>query len=355
MKGKSKGLQLSYSAYTLQLRHAFNLANNSRTTTPVVLVKIAFDGFCGYGEASLPPYLVENQASVISFLEKLDLSQFNDPFLSEDIYNYTDRVMAGNYAAKAAVDMAVLDLKGKISQLPLYKSWGLNPLKTPDTSFTIGIDTPEIIRQKVKEAEPYHILKVKLGRDNDRELIETIRAVTDKPLCVDVNQGWTDRQAALDNILWLQEKGVVFIEQPMSKTNIDDHAWLTQHSPLPIIADESFQGFADLEKIKGAYSGINIKLMKCGGLTPAHKIIHSARGLGMKVMLGCMTETSCAVTAAAHLSPLVDWADLDGNLLINNDPFDGLKIVDGKIVLPDRPGIGLKVIKNKTEISGFLL
>ena len=205
------------------------------------------------------------------------------------------------------------------------------------------MDKPDVVRVKVREAMPYKILKVKLGKGNDKETIEAVRSETDKPLCVDVNQGWTDKVMALDMVHWLKEKGVVFVEQPMSKTSFDDTAWLTQNSPLPIMADEAFQTIKDFTKVHGAYSGVNIKLMKCGGLHAAYAMIKMARALDMKVMIGCMTETSCAVTAAAQLSPLVDWADLDGNLLIDNDVYDGLNIIDGKITLPDRPGIGIRL------------
>jgi len=183
-----------------------------------------------------------------------------------------------------------------------------------------------VVRQKVREAKPYKILKVKLGKNNDKEMIETIRSETKVPLCVDINQGWTDKKQALDMIYWLKERGVVFVEQPMPKTAIDDMAWLTQHSPLPTIADEALQRLPDVIKSHGVYSGINIKLMKCTGMHEAHKMLTLAHELNMKVMIGCMTETSCAVSAAAQLSPIADWADLDGNLLISNDPYEGMKV-----------------------------
>ena len=199
-------------------------------------------------------------------------------------------------------------------------------------------------KQKTAEASPYKILKVKLGQANDREMIETIRSVTDTPLCVDVNQGWTDKNKALDMIHWLKEKNVVFVEQPMPKTAIDDMAWLTEHSPLPTIADEALQRLPDVIKARGVYNGINIKLMKCTGMREAHKMLTLARALDMKVMIGCMTETSCAVSAAAQLSPKTDWADLDGNLLIGNDPYKGIQVVDGKIALIDQPGIAISPI-----------
>lgn len=337
----SNGLKLSFEPYQLQLKHVFTLAGSSRTTTPVMLVKIEFENLTGYGEASMPPYLGESHESASKFLSSLNLSQFNDPFRMLEILEYVDGTATGNTAAKAAVDIALHDLTGKIMQQPWYKIWGLSAEKTPVTSFTIGIDTPDVVRQKVKEAAGFKILKVKLGRETDKEMIETIRSVSDIPLCVDVNQGWKDKKQALDMIFWLKEKGIKYVEQPMPKEQADDIAWLTQNSPLPVLADEAIQRLTDVTKTVGVYSGINIKLMKCTGMSEAFKMITLARANNMKVMLGCMTETSCAISAAAQLSPLVDWADLDGNLLISNDRFDGIKIVDGKVTLIDRPGIGI--------------
>jgi L-alanine-DL-glutamate epimerase-like enolase superfamily enzyme len=334
-------LSLKFRPYTVQLRHAFTLSTSSRTSTPVMLTEIGFNGLTGYGEASMPPYLGESQETVTKFLSQVDLSPFTDPFLTEDILEYIDGIMPGNYAAKASVDIALHDLTGKLLGKPLYKIFGLNSDKTPYTSFTIGLDTAEIVKQKVAEAGPYKVLKVKLGRDNDREMIEVIRSCTDKPLCVDVNQGWKDKRYALEMANWLKEKNVLFLEQPMPKEMPDDIAWLTARSPLPVIGDEAIQNLRDMLKYKDVYSGINVKLMKCGGLRAAYNMIRTARGLGMKVMIGCMTETSCAISAAAQLAPLTDWCDLDGNLLISNDIYDGVKITDGKVILPDRPGIGV--------------
>lgn len=347
--GKSSGLTLRYKAYELHLKHVFTLASGSRSTTPVMLTELEFENIVGYGEASMPPYLGENHETARSFLSKVDLTQFESPFLMEDILTYVDQLVPGNYAAKASVDIALHDLVGKIMKQPWYKIWGLNPDRTPNTSFTIGIDNPEVVKTKVREAAPYKILKVKLGQGNDKEMIQAVRSETDKPICVDINQGWTDRIMALEMSHWLKDQGVVFIEQPMSKASVDDIAWLTQNSPLPIIADEAIQTISDFRNVQGAYSGINVKLMKCGGLRAAYIMIKMARALGMKVMIGCMTETSCAVSAAAQLSPLADWADLDGNLLIDNDVFEGVTINDGKIILPDRPGIGIRQRENKEK------
>lgn len=338
---KNNTMKLSFKPYTLELKHVFTIATNSRTTTPVMLTQIEYDGVIGYGEASMPPYLGESQETATKFLSKVDLSQFKDPFEMESILEYVDGIEKKNTAAKAAVDIALHDLVGKLMGKPWYKVWGFKKDTTPNTSFTIGIDTDEVVKQKVKEAEVYKILKVKLGRDNDKDMINTIRSVTDKPIIVDVNQGWKDKHFALDMIHWLNEKGVKLVEQPMPKEQIDDMAWLTQNSPLPTFADEALQRIPDVVKAHGVYSGINIKLMKCTGLREAHKMLNLAKSLNMKVMLGCMTETSCAISAASQLAPEVEWADLDGNLLISNDPFDGTKVIDGKIVLSDYPGIGL--------------
>jgi L-alanine-DL-glutamate epimerase-like enolase superfamily enzyme len=342
--GTNSVMTFRYRPYELQLKHVFTLASGSRSTTPVMLTEIEYDNITGYGEASMPPYLGESHATADKFLKMVDLSKFASPFLIEDIMAYVDRLAPGNFAAKASVDIALHDLVGKLMNQPWYRIWGLNPESTPNTSFTIGIDKPDVVREKVREASPYRILKVKLGQGNDKEMIQAVRSVTDTLICVDVNQGWTDREKALEMTQWLKEQGVVFIEQPMSKTAVDDIAWLTQNSPLPIIADEAIQTIADFKKVQGVYSGINVKLMKCGGMLAAYKMISMARALDMKVMIGCMTETSCAVTAAAQLSPMVDWADLDGNLLISNDVFEGLTIRNGKIVLSDRPGIGIRKI-----------
>ncbi len=338
---KNSNMKLTFKPYTLELKHVFTLATSSRSTTPVVLTQIEYEGITGYGEASMPPYLGESHDSATKFLAKVDLSQFKDPFELETILEYVDKIDKLNPAAKASVDIALHDLVGKLIGKPWYKIWGYNKEKTPYTSFTIGIDTSEVVKQKVKEADEYKILKVKLGRETDKEMIETIRSVSDKPITVDVNQGWKDKFFALDMINWLNERNVKYVEQPMPKEMIDDMAWLTEKSPLPTFGDESVQRIPDVVKAHGVYSGINIKLMKCTGMREAHKMLVLAKSLNMKVMIGCMTETSCAISAASQLAPETQFADLDGNLLIKNDPYSGTKIIDGKIILTENPGIGL--------------
>ena len=338
-------MKLSFYPYELQLAHTFTVSSYSRKTTPGVQVEIEYDGLTGCGEASMPPYLGHTVESVCSFLSKVDLSGFDSPFLLEDIMEYLDTLSDGDSPAKAAIDIALHDLVGKMCGQPLYKICGYNPQKAGPTTFTIGIDTPEVVREKTLEcAGRFRILKVKVGLDSDEMMIRTIRSVTDLPLAVDANQGWKDRQKALDEIFWLKEQGVVLVEQPMPKERLDDVAWITERSPLPIIADEAVQRLRDIPRIKGAYSGINIKLMKSAGLLEARKMIAYARAEGMKVMVGCMTETSCACTAAAQLAPAADFCDIDGNLLITNDLFNGMTVRDGLMVLPDRPGLGLEKI-----------
>lgn len=332
---------LRYRPFTLEMRYVFTVAAASRSTTPVVLTELEYEGYFGYGESSMPPYLGESHETVLKFLGLVDLSAFNSPFLTDKILYYIDQLAPKNTAAKASIDIALHDLLGKMMGQPWYKIWGYNPDQAPYTTMTIGIDTPDVVRKKTKEAADFKIIKVKLGLDTDKMMINTIREVTDVPLCADVNQGWKSREEALEMSHWLAEKGVVFLEQPMPKEQIDDNAWLTEHSPIPTIGDEAVQRLSDVHAAKGVYSGINIKLMKCTGLREAHKMAELARALEMKVMLGCMTETSCAISAAAQLSPVVDWADLDGALLIGNDIYDGMQVIDGKVTLIDRPGIGI--------------
>ena len=345
VKGDGR-MHLKFFPYELELTHTFTVASYSRKTTPDVQVEIEYEGVTGYGEASMPPYLGQSVASVTAFLEKVDLSQFTDPFQLEDILAYVDSLSEGDSAAKAAVDIALHDLVGKLMGQPWYRIWGLDPAKAPSTTYTIGIDTADVVREKTLEAAGrFNILKVKVGLDTDEEMIRTIRSVTGVPLAVDANQGWKDRSKALDEIHWLAEQGIVMVEQPMPVTQLDDIAWLTERSPLPIFADESIQRLKDIPGLVGAFSGINIKLMKCTGMREAWKMVSTARALGMKVMVGCMTETSCAVSAAAQLSPAVDFADLDGNLLISNDRFSGVRVVDGKLTLPANPGIGVTLVK----------
>jgi L-alanine-DL-glutamate epimerase-like enolase superfamily enzyme len=247
----------------------------------------------------------------------------------------------GQASAEAALDMALFDLAGRRLGVPVCELLGLDPSRTPTTSFTIGMDTPDVVVAKVREASAYPILKVKMGSDGDREILEAVRDTTRATLRVDANEGWTPDDA-LERLAWLHKLGVEFVEQPLPASMIAETRALRRQSPLPFYADESVHRAADIPALAGAFDGINIKLMKCGGLAEALRMIAVARAHGMKVMLGCMIESSLAITAAAHISPLVDTADLDGHLLIASDPFVGATVEDGRIVLPDGAGLGVR-------------
>ncbi|EHQ27203.1 dipeptide epimerase [Mucilaginibacter paludis] len=335
-------MKLTYKPFELELKHTFTIAKFSRTSTPVMLLQIEHEGYTGHGEASMVPYMGESHQTATAFLQKVDVAQFKYPFDFAYINSYLDEIEAGHPAIKAAIDIALHDLDGKMKQQPCWQLMGSNPALMPVTSFTIGIDTLDVIVQKVKQAEGFKVIKVKLGRDSDQELIKTIRSVTDVPLFVDANQGWTDRQQSLDMTYWLQEQGVLLIEQPMLKTDIDGNAWLTERSPIPLIGDEAVQRLPDVARAKGVYHGINVKLMKSAGMYEGHQMILKAKELGLKTMIGCMSETSCATLAAAALAPLCDWADLDGPFLTTNNPYVLPEFKDGKWVLNNDAGLGLK-------------
>ncbi|HCN82005.1 MAG TPA: dipeptide epimerase [Sphingobacteriaceae bacterium] len=335
-------MKIDYRPFSLKLKYPFTIAKFSRTDTPLMLIGITYNNVRGLGEASMVPYKGESHETAVSFLNKLDLSHIKYPFDYDEILEYLDSIVPGNPCIKAAIDIALHDLQGKLEQTPCYRFFKSNPDKMPVTSYTIGIDTPEIIIKKVKDGDLCNVLKVKLGRDKDRELIKIIRSVSDKPLYVDANEGWTDRQRALDTINWLSEQGVVLVEQPMPANDPDSNAWITERSPVPIIADEAVQRFADVAKAHGIYSGINIKLMKSAGMYEGYKIIQEARKLGMSILIGCMSETSIATLAAASLAPLCDWADLDGPFLTSNNPYKDPEFRDGRYVLSNEPGLGVR-------------
>ncbi|OOQ57534.1 dipeptide epimerase [Mucilaginibacter pedocola] len=336
-------MKLTFRPFELTLKHTFTIAKFSRSSTPVMLLQIEYEGHIGYGEASMVPYMGETYETATDFLNKVDAGQFTYPFDFGTISQYLDSLAPGNTAIKAGIDIALHDLDGKLQGKPCWELLGTNPVTMPVTSFTIGIDTKEVIIQKLKEAADFKIIKVKLGRNNDKEIIQTIRSVTNVPLFVDANQGWTDRKQSLDLVYWLKEQGVVLIEQPMLKTDVDGNAWLTEHSPLPLIGDEAVQRFDDVEKAKGVYHGINIKLMKASGMYEAKKMLDKARELGLQVMIGCMTETSCAALAGAALAPQCDWADLDGPFLASNNPYKLPEFTNGKWVLSNAPGLGIEI------------
>lgn len=342
---------LSYKPYNLEKKHVFRIAGGARTSTPAILIQLKFDNYTGYGEASMPPLYGESFQTAINFLKKIDLSTFKNPFNTEDILNYIDAISPNNPAIKAAIDIALHDLIGQLLKIPLHSYFGLKN-KELYTSKTIGIDTAKIIEERVIEAKKFKFLKVKLGGKNDKEIVDTIKKATNQPLFIDANQGWNSKEEALEKTFWLKELGAVFIEQPLPKTSYDDLTWLAAHSPLPIIGDEGIQRFSDVKNASNFYHGINIKLMKSTGLREAYKMAQTAKMMNLKVMLGCMSETSCAIGAAAQLGALADWVDLDGNLGIKNDPFTAHQVNQGVIHVNKNPGIGLANVDWK-EISTY--
>lgn len=334
-------MQLRSWTYELVLAHPFTIARGSVQTKTIVITEIEHEGITGMGEAAPISRYGETAETVVDFLRRVDLSRVADPFSVEEILAAVGALAPGNTAAKASIDLALHDWIGKKLGVPLYRFWGLDAAKAPVSSFTIGIDEPEVIEAKVREAEPYPILKVKLGTDKDRDIIRAIRRATSKTIRVDANEGWKTKEEALEKILWLEQENVEFVEQPMPARDIAECAWVRERVRVPLIADENSIRAHDVPALAEAFDGVNLKLMKSTGLREGLAFIHTARSCGLKVMIGCMIETSLGITAAAHLSPLADYADLDGNVLTSNDPFDGVHIEHGRLVLPDRPGIGI--------------
>ena len=335
-------MKLKFYPYTIRLREEFTISFNSRITTPAVMVEIEDEDEIGYGEASLPPYLKESQKTVIDFLKKVNLSSFKYFNNLNEIVEYIFQVDKGNYAAKAAVDIALHDLIAKINNLPLYEYLNIKKAEDIFTSYTMGISDELTLRRKIVRAKDYKYLKIKLGSENDIPTIELLNSLTNQKLFVDINQGWNDEYFALDMINWLAKQNVLLVEQPLPKDKIKELKWLKERSPLPIIADEAVQSVEDLKSGGDLYSGINIKLMKSGGIIRSLQMMEKAKELNMKIMIGCMTETSCAITAASHLVPLANWVDLDGAELISNDLFTGMRLEKGRIVIPGIPGIGIR-------------
>ncbi len=337
-------MKLSFRPYTLQLKNPFGLAHGTRNTTAIVLTQLEHTGIIGCGEASLPPYHGETQESVKAFLSKLELEQFEDPLQTGKILSYVDKIEKGNNAAKASIDIALHDLVGKILRKPCYELFGIKTAEKKLSSYTIAIDELKNLPRKIKEAKDFKILKIKLGTKEDEKIVHIVRNECNKPLYADANQGWNDKSMALEMLYMLKENGFEVVEQPMPVNCLDDDMmWLKEKSPLPLLADESVKRFGDLEKSAEFFHGINIKLMKSTGMAEAYKMIVRARELKMKIMLGCMTETSCAILAASHLASIADYVDLDGPFLISNNPFRNPELIDGYIITPEKPGIGLEL------------
>jgi len=335
-------IRLQRKPVDLGLKHAWTIARNTSTVKRNVLVRIRHHGIEGLGEAAPNVRYGEDWETVLGALALIEPRLGDDPSRADDVLEPIEAALPGNHAAKAAVDIALHDWIGRKRDLPLCRMFGADPAKAPLTSMSIGIDDIPVMQRKVREAVGFKILKIKVGLKNDREIIAGIRAVTDLPLYVDANEGWTDRDRAVEMIKWMAGMGVVLLEQPLPAADLDGAKYVRDRVDMPIFADEAALTADDIPPLRDAFDGINVKVQKAGGLRMARRMIAAARGLGMKVMLGCMIETSIGITAAAHLSPLVDHADLDGNLLLASDPFRGAVVRDGRLVLPAGPGLGVE-------------
>lgn len=344
LAAESSGCVWETSVTRLNLRHTWTTTMSSSGYRDTIHVRLTRDGVTGVGEGAPIVRYHENAEDGKKAIDALKpFLQGVNPWHFEKIMTEVSQQVPGQFAAKAAVDIALLDWVGKKLNLPLYRMFGLDPADTPITTFSIGIDTPEVTRRKVREAEAFPVLKIKVGLDTDEATIAAVRSATNKPLRVDANEGWKDKEEAVRKINWLETQGVEFVEQPMPADMIEETRWVRSRVHLPIIADEAAVSASAIPKLIEAYDGVNVKLDKCGGIQQALRMIYVARSLGMKTMLGCMVSSSISVTAAAHLSPLVDYADLDGNLLIANDPYRGVEVRNGKLILADAAGLGAKL------------
>jgi len=327
----------------LKLQRPFRISRGVQQYARSLLVEITSGELTGIGEAAPDGggYYGETRETMLAALDRLADHLPDDPLLLEDAAEGLDRALHhGSGALKSAVDMALYDLAGKRLGVPVYRLLGLNPTRAPLTSFTIGIDTPEQMARGAREASQYPILKIKVGTPRDLENVRAIRDATGATLRVDANAGWTPKEA-VRQIAALADYGIELVEQPVAAGDLDGLRFVRERSPLPIFADESCVTVEDVPRLAGVVDGINIKLAKCGGMRNALRMIATARAHHLRIMLGCMVSSSLAITAAAHLSPLVDYADRDGGLLLAADPFAGVLLEGGRLILPDASGLGV--------------
>jgi L-alanine-DL-glutamate epimerase-like enolase superfamily enzyme len=337
-----KALRLDRKKVELHLRHAWTIARGSSVSKTNVLTRLVCDGIEGLGEAAPSARYGEDADSVLRAIGILAPLLGGDPSRREEILDRIEAVGPRGHAARAAIDIALHDWIGRKEGIPLWRAFGADPARAPLTSMSIGIDEVEIMQDKIREAAAFRVLKVKVGLSDARLILEGVRRVTDKPLYVDANEAWTDPKRAVETIRWMEGMGVALVEQPLPASDLDGAKYVRDRVDMPMIADEAVLTVDDIDPLAQAYDGINVKVQKAGGLRMARRMIDRARSLGMKVMIGCMIETSIGITAAAHLSPLADYADLDGNLLIGDDPFRGARVSDGRLILPDGPGLGIE-------------
>jgi L-Ala-D/L-Glu epimerase len=337
-------MKLQHDISIVHTTHPFVIARGGASEHRLIRVRIiGDDGVEGWGEAAPNRFSGETADTALGALARLaPIVEQCDAWAIEDVEAEMNRAIRFNGSVKSAISAALHDLAGKRLGVPVYKLWGLNPANAPLSSFTIAIAaTDDELRQRIEQASAYPVLKVKLGTDHDEHIIRTVRdAAPTKVLRVDANAAWTAKRA-LRMIDVLVECGVEYVEQPLAPHDIDGLRFVRERSILPVIADESCVVATDIPRLVGAVDGINLKLSKCGGLREALKMIATARSHGMLVMAGCMIETSLGITAAAHLAPLLDYADFDGAALLSDDPYVGATIDAGVITIPGAPGLGV--------------
>jgi len=336
-------VELRWDVHTIHLRHPFILSDSHITQRNTVIVRVTSDGIDGLGEAAPSTYFGESCDSVLSVFE--DVSKWlrhsgrTEPLQAID--NHLAHRHPAAPSARSGIIMAIADWKARSLDIPVWKLLELDTPPSRPTSFTIGIDEPEKLRTKLAEASNFSVLKIKMGRGaQDYEILQTVRAMTDKPLRIDANEGWTFDEA-VRKLDWLKSHNIEMVEQPLAKEDVAQMALVRTKSTLPLFGDENIRGFSDLDQWGNVFDGVNIKLDKCGGLLEAVRMMKKAKSIGLLTMLGCMVQTSVGIAAAAQLSALADYVDLDGHLLITDDPYRGLEVDGGNIVVPERPGLGL--------------
>jgi len=336
-------MQIKLKKYILQLAHTFTISRESRDEQDTLIVCLSLDGKTGYGEATSNPYYkitIEGMMAEIEAVQnQIEEYNFDTP---EDFYEFLESLNLHKFTL-CALDLAANDLYGKLKGKPLYEIWGTTIEKYPMTNYTIGIDTIEKMVKKLQE-KPWPLYKIKLGTSDDVAIVRELRKHTDSIFRIDANTAWTAEET-IKNAPLLKELGVEFLEQPLKADDWEGMALVKEKSVLPVIADESCIIETDVEACGGYFHGINIKLTKCGGLTPARRMITAARDLGLKVMVGCMTESSVGISAAAQLAPLLDYADLDGAVLLAEDAADGVQLHKGQLTFLNEPGLGIQSLK----------
>ena len=335
-------LALTVKIYELKLKQAWGLSRGTWTIRRNAFVRIEKDGLVGIGEAAPIARYDETAESAAAFIERAR------PVLERDLSEFALRsaeiaaLAPGEHAGKAALDMAILDWAAKRLGVPVWTLFGLDGERPVQTTYSIGIDEVPVMQQKLREAPEFGVYKIKVGTPADRKIIEGIREVTDKPLLTDANEGWKTKEEALEMINWMADRGVVLVEQPLPADRLEDQGWLKERARIPLFADECLIRPSDLPRIAPYFHGVNVKVMKCGGVQEAVRLAGMARALGLRLMIGCMIETSLGISAAAAVAQLFDHADLDGNLLISNDPFRGVQVEGDRLFLSDLPGIGVE-------------